>query len=101
MTIDLTTCVPGQRLRLRNGKIGIYKRPQTDALYPHVVVNDFDFCQFYQNNGKYLHDDLNEPEDVVEILPLEGVFTAKISPDCVETNGTGFWAVYQGETDDN
>ena len=66
--IDLNTCVPGQKLRLRDGNIVEYTEPiENCGRYTHKInVSDI-----YKNNGSYWHDDRRSDLDVVEILPLE------------------------------
>jgi len=74
MNIDLNTCVPGQRVKLRNEMIFRYgyKRNGVDQdtfvnEYCHIIDN-----ASYTNSGKFW-DRINResPIDVVEILPLE------------------------------
>jgi len=65
--IDLSTCVPGQKVKLRNGTIVQYKHSiPDDKLYEHDV-NGY----IYMNNGCYRIDQRNDELDVVEILPME------------------------------
>jgi hypothetical protein len=69
MTVDLNTCVPGQEVRLRHGKIVEYIEPIKDGRdtpYEHVI----DFCS-YMNDGCYWEDRRTSHMDVIEILPLE------------------------------
>jgi len=67
--IDLNTCVPGQNVKLRYGKIVEYIEPIKDGRdtpYEHLV----DFCQ-YMNDGCYWEDRRTSDMDVIKILPLE------------------------------
>jgi hypothetical protein len=67
--IDLNTCVPGQKVRLRNGVIVEYNEPVEDSWntpYQHIV----NFCS-YMNDGCYWKGKRKDENDVVEILPLE------------------------------
>jgi hypothetical protein len=72
--IDLRTCVPGQKVRFANGKIGIIsevrRRSGTTELRS-VKVSDARWWWFTLNGSDY-HNDLPDPEwQIVEILPVE------------------------------
>ena len=64
--IDLNTCVPGQKVKLRNESIVEYKGPINGGLYTHQLDDGA-----YKSNGSYWHDDRKSDLDVVEILPLK------------------------------
>jgi hypothetical protein len=72
--IDLTTCVKGQKLRLRNGIVATYANSEWIGRihYPHVIKAGNGNLLYYANSGKYdLANHRNGSWDVVEILPLE------------------------------
>ena len=64
---DLRTCVPGQKLRLRDGRIVPYKRTTDSAEYPHQFYGG----GTYTDEGYYWLDKAKSDGDVMEILPLE------------------------------
>ena len=64
---DLRTCVPGQKLRLRDGRIATYKRTTDSYEYPHQVYSG----GTYTDEGYYWLDKGRSQGDVMEILPLE------------------------------
>jgi hypothetical protein len=69
MNIDLNTCVPGQKVRFRNGAIVEYSYSYQDNSfkpYTHRV----DGCS-YMDDGSYFKGRYKSEMDVVEILPLE------------------------------
>jgi hypothetical protein len=75
MAIDLNTCIPGQNVKLRHGKIVEYIEPikdDRDTTYEHLV----DFC-YYMNDGCYWEDRRTSDMDIVEILPLETTESTK------------------------
>ena len=67
-SIDLNTCVPGQQVRFRDGRIGTYNGLiDENEVYTHSV-NGYS----YISNGKFWQEDDHESKaDVVEILPVE------------------------------
>jgi hypothetical protein len=71
--IDLTTCVKGQKLRLRNGRIAIYIGLTLIHCYPHKTVSlkGEGFLYTYKDNGSYHSENESHTCDVIEILPLE------------------------------
>ena len=76
--IDLTTCVRGQKVKLRNGDIGEYdcSTPVGDAdTYAHSVDG-----YAYMTDGSYWKDRRESDLDIVEILPIEGE-SAKPTPE--------------------
>ena len=64
---DLRTCVPGQKLRLRDGRISIYKEATGSTEYPHQTGSGGS----YTDEGYYWLDKAKSDADVMEILPLE------------------------------
>jgi hypothetical protein len=65
--IDLNFCVKGQKVKLRDGTIGIYYGLLYGGeIYPHNVQG-----WAYKSNGKYWEDERVSKFDVVEILPME------------------------------
>ena len=69
--IDLTPCVPGQKVRFRDGKIGIYNGLiDHNETYTHAVDG-----YSYTSDGCFWDDDRISPKDVVEILPIEEELT--------------------------
>ena len=74
MTVDLNTCVKGQKLRSKHGMILTYVGPSGNSFYPHEV-------RYPQGGyGSRTHDGftfsnpskrLEEDNDIVEILPLD------------------------------
>lgn len=66
--IDLTTCVRGQKVRLRDGRIAIYNGViDQNEIYTHSV-DDYSYTRF----GTYWYEDNHTSlKDVVEILPIE------------------------------
>ena len=67
MKIDLNTCVPGQKLRLRNGDIAIYIHSMPDCTPYNHDINE----SLYMNDGCYWKNKRQSDLDVVEILPME------------------------------
>jgi len=73
--IDLNFCVKGQKVKLRDGTIGIYYGLRYgDEIYPHNV-----YGWSYMSNGKYWEDERVSKFDVIEILPME-------STSCIDLN---------------
>ena len=66
--IDLNNCVPGQKVKLRNGEIANYRKPLPGSsyCYPHWIGD-----RSYTDSGNYAIGVRNHTYDVVEILPLE------------------------------
>jgi hypothetical protein len=78
--IDLTTCVKGQKLRLRNGRLAKYcELRESSCTYPHLIAHyDDGHTYTYTNSGTYgCGNNYEDLIDVVEILPLE---TTKFAP---------------------
>ena len=64
---DLRTCVRGQKLRLRDGRIVTYKRETGSPEYPHQTCSG----GTYTDEGYYWLDKARANSDVMEILPME------------------------------
>ena len=65
--IDLNTCVPGQKVKLRDGRIGTYDGLiNENRIYTHSIDG-----YSYTSNGGFWEDGRTSKADVVEILPLE------------------------------
>jgi hypothetical protein len=68
-SIDLSTCVPGQKIRLRNNRVVKYEgfiQDESTNPYMHTVGGNL-----YMNDGFYWKDKRESSLNVVEILPLE------------------------------
>jgi len=76
--IDLTTCVKGQKLRLRNGRLAKYCASRGHHVYPHLIAHCDDGRTYsYTDNGTYSNgSNCKNFTDVIEILPLETTKTA-------------------------
>ena len=66
MTVDLRTCVPGQKVRLRDGRFVRYDSKNQDTVYPHLVDG-----YSYTDDGYYYSCREEDEDDVVKILPLD------------------------------
>ena len=66
--IDLNTCVPGQKVKLRDESIGTYNGLiDENTIYKHAVDG-----YSYTNNGRFWEEDGRiSTKDVIEILPGE------------------------------
>ena len=66
--IDLNSCVPGQRVKLRDERIATYNGLIDDnEIYTHNV-NGYS----YMSNGRFWEEDTTKSKaDVVEILPMK------------------------------
>ena len=71
--IDLTTCVKGQKLRLRDGRIVMYAGLMRNSDYPHktILLEDESWFYTYKDNGSYNSEYGLHYYDVAGILPLE------------------------------
>jgi len=70
-SIDLTTCVPGQKLRLRNGDIVTYlSNKGVLETFPHKVLQNESRILELTDKGNYWADGAADSDDVVEIIPL-------------------------------
>ena len=76
--IDLSTCVPGQKVKLRNGDIGEYDC-LTPVGYADTYAHSVDGYA-YMTDGSYWKDRHESDLDIVEILPIEGE-SAKPTPE--------------------
>ena len=66
--IDLNTCVPGQKVKFRDGKIGIYNGLiDHNETYAHAVNG----WSYTRRGTFWMEDDRTSLNDVVEILPIE------------------------------
>ena len=72
--IDLNTCVPGQKLRVRYGSIVEYVEPMKEGIhgaYKHLVKDAYQInTESYTDDGCYWSDKRKSELDIVEILPL-------------------------------
>jgi hypothetical protein len=100
--IDLNTCVPGQKVRLRTGAIVEYDYSYQDnnlKPYTHRV----DGCS-YMDDGSYFKGRHKSEMDVVEILPLESPMNIDLST-CVRGQKVKLRdetiATYDGVIDEN
>ena len=65
--IDLNTCVPGQKVKLRDESIGTYNGLiDENTIYKHAVDG-----YSYISNGKFWENGCASSKDVIEILPME------------------------------
>jgi len=72
MTVDLNTCIEGQKLWLRNGQVISYAKRIccADGSYYHAALHNGRVLT-YTNKGSYLSDGKEDIRDVIEILPLK------------------------------
>jgi len=78
--ISLSTCVKGQKLRLRDGSIATYGQTPPNGYYSHKVIflnHGENAFYTYTENGSYHADHVTHRFDVVEILPLETIEPTK------------------------
>ena len=65
--IDLNSCVPGQHVLLRNGKIGTYNGLiDQNVTYTHAIDG-----YSYTSDGCFWDDDRTSSQDIALILPME------------------------------
>ena len=76
--INLNTCVKGQKLLLRNGKVVTYVQDDWSEYYPHETRTESEDCLSYTDEGSYHSDGTISGFDVVEILPLETTDSPKL-----------------------
>jgi len=71
--IDLSTCVPGQRVRYLNNAIGTFVGPngKGEGFFPVLVKTEKGSIVSHTKNGKIYHSHLNHPHDIIEILPIK------------------------------
>jgi hypothetical protein len=77
--INLNTCVPGQKVKLRDGRVAKYEslvQDSDEAPYTHLVSG-----YYYMNNGSYWKDKRESYLDVVKILPLEEEESVETAPE--------------------
>lgn len=74
--VNLSTCVKGQKLRLRNGTVVTYVR-NDGGVYPYAAKTESESCFSYTKEGRYDADGTIDDLDVVEILPLETADSSK------------------------
>jgi len=66
--IDLNTCVPGQKVKLRDGKVVTYNGLKAEnTIYTHIVNGHS--CT--RRGTIWVENNRTSPKDVVEILPIE------------------------------
>jgi hypothetical protein len=74
-SINLSTCVPGQKLRVRYGSIVEYVEPLKEGIhepYKHLVKDAYQVNnESYTDDGCYWSDKRKSELDIVEILPME------------------------------
>jgi hypothetical protein len=100
--IDLSTCIPGQKLRLRNSRLVKYGGPIQDGSaseYAHIVDG-----YSYMNDGRYWKSKRESSLDIVEILPMESPMNIDLNT-CVPGQkvklSDGTIATYYGVIDEN
>ena len=72
--IDLSTCVPGQKVKYRNGEAGTFVGPNGggEGSFPFLTEANYSDTTFsHTENGEYNWSGYRHPYDIVEILPLE------------------------------
>jgi hypothetical protein len=101
MKINLNHCAPGQRLECRNGLSAIYiSRSQLPGNLHCIRIirpEGRNLSRPYRADGYFTEGEWNGL-DIVHVEPLAvTTWHAKVSDDHVDSDGVGFWAVYQGE----
>jgi hypothetical protein len=101
-SIDLNTCVPGQKVRLRNDRVVKYEsfiQDKSTNPYMHTVGGNL-----YINDGFYWKDKRESSLNIVEILPLESSANIDLNT-CVRGQRVklrdGTIATYNGVIDEN
>ena len=83
MTVDLNTCVPGQKCINKNGKYLTYLRKLNNIhlrylpRYDHLLLYESSSEQTFMNDGTY---DINNPDsnwNIARILPMESTTSDK------------------------
>jgi len=72
--IDLSTCVPGQKVKYRNGEAGTFVGPNGggEGSFPFLTEANYSDTTFsHTENGEYNWTGYRHPYDIVEILPVE------------------------------
>ena len=76
--IDLSTCVPGQKVEFRNGTTGVYFGFNIYVVYPHMIRPDNELMFItHKKNGHHTDFPDGHGYDVVKIYPLETQMTDK------------------------
>ena len=67
-SINLDCCVPGQKVRLRDGTIATYKGViDENEIFTHAING----CSYTRRGTFWEEPDRTSPKDVAEILPVE------------------------------
>ena len=74
--IDLSTCVPGQKVEYRNGTTGEYYGVNRDAIYSHITKPATYKHIRHKQDGHYSNA-VEHSFDVIKIYPLETQMTDK------------------------
>ena len=74
--IDLSTCVPGQRVEYRDGTMGAYYGLNRDAIYSFITKPATYKYISHKQDGRYPNA-VEHNYDVIKILPLETPMTDK------------------------
>ena len=74
--IDLSTCVPGQRVEFRNGTTGEYYGVNRDAIYSHITKPATYKYISHKQDGHYSNA-VKHSFDVIKIYPRETQMTDK------------------------
>lgn len=72
--IDLFTCIPGQKVKYRNGDTGAFVGPNDggEGSFPFLTEANYSGTTFsHTENGEYNWSGYRHPYDIVEILPIE------------------------------
>ena len=71
--IDLSTCVPNQKVKYRNSEIGAFVglNGKGEGFFPFLAKTKTGVIQTHTRNGKLFLSVYDYPHDIVEILPLE------------------------------
>lgn len=68
--IDLSTCVPGQKVKYLCGKYGKYICPN-DGDFPRFITETFNDNRFYHTqSGSVPNGGFSHPYDVIKIIPV-------------------------------
>ena len=75
--IDLSACIPGQKVEYRDGTMGEYVGiVGYDPIYPHLIITDDKQSRIHKQDGHYSRES-NHEYDVVKIYPRETQMTDK------------------------
>lgn len=94
--IDLSTCKPGDRLRLRNGMIATYVRPTKTDTYPHIVRYPNGHEGSRLDDGRTFRFTSGSEVDVVEIIRAKKTRAKKRAQDPMPTTGADSGTVLGG-----